>query len=82
MRSVESYLQDGYRRVKIKIKPGREVEETLAVRKAYPDLRLQVDANSAYTLADIDKLRSAHADLQRERDGLAQAYAVAKENEA
>lgn len=50
MRTVEAYLEQGYRRVKIKIKPGREVEETTAVRKKYPDLRLQVDANSAYTL--------------------------------
>src|SRR5215510_6753027 len=40
VRSVESYLQNGYRRVKIKIKPGREVDETLAVRNAYPELRL------------------------------------------
>jgi O-succinylbenzoate synthase len=50
VRTVESYLAQGYRRVKIKIKPGREIEETSAVRRAYPDLRLQVDANSAYTL--------------------------------
>lgn len=50
MRTVEVYLEQGYRRVKIKIKPGREVEETTAIRRKYPDLRLQVDANSAYTL--------------------------------
>jgi O-succinylbenzoate synthase len=50
VRTVASYLEKGYRRIKIKIKPGRELEETSAVRKAYPDLRLQVDANSAYTL--------------------------------
>jgi O-succinylbenzoate synthase len=50
VQTVEEYLQAGYRRVKIKIKPGREIEETSAVRRAYPDLRLQVDANSAYTL--------------------------------
>ena len=50
VRTVESYLENGYRRVKIKIKPGREIEETSAVRRAYPELRLQVDANSAYTL--------------------------------
>ena len=50
VRTVDSYLEQGYRRVKIKIKPGREVDETSAVRNAYPNLRLQVDANSAYTL--------------------------------
>lgn len=47
---VESNLEKGYRRVKIKIKPGRDLIETTAVRKAFPDLRLQVDANSAYSL--------------------------------
>lgn len=47
---VSRYLADGYRRVKIKIKPGRDVADATAVRQAYPDLRLQVDANSAYTL--------------------------------
>jgi len=58
VRSVESYLQNGYRRVKIKIKPGREVDETSAVRRAYPDLRLQVDANSAYTLETASVLKA------------------------
>lgn len=58
VRTVASYLEAGYRRVKIKIKPGREVEETLAVRKAYPDLRLQVDANSAYTLESAGVLKA------------------------
>ena len=58
VRTVASYLDDGYRRVKIKIKPGREVDETVAVRTAYPDLRLQVDANSAYTLESADVLKA------------------------
>jgi O-succinylbenzoate synthase len=53
---VEAYLQDGYQRVKIKIKPGRDVEDTKAVRSAFPDLRLQVDANSAYSLETADAL--------------------------
>ena len=57
VRTVESYLDKGYRRVKIKIKPGREVDETSAVRRAYPDLRLQVDANSAYTLETAGALK-------------------------
>src|ERR1044071_8014341 len=57
VRTVESYLEQGYRRVKIKIKPGREVDETSAVRKAYPDLRLQVDANSAYTVETANALK-------------------------
>lgn len=58
VRTVDSYLEKGYRRVKIKIKPGREVDETSAVRQAYPNLRLQVDANSAYTLETADALKS------------------------
>lgn len=47
---VGGYLEQGYQRVKIKIKPGRDVAETQAVRRAFPNLRLQVDANAAYTL--------------------------------
>jgi O-succinylbenzoate synthase len=58
VRTVASYLEQGYRRVKIKIKPGREVAETTAVRNAYPDVRLQVDANSAYTLESAHVLKA------------------------
>jgi O-succinylbenzoate synthase len=54
--AAEAYLQDGYRRIKIKIKPGRDIEDTIAVREAFPDLRLQVDANSAYTLDSAEAL--------------------------
>ncbi len=48
--TVGRYIEQGYRRIKIKIKPGRDVEDARAVRTAYPGVRLQVDANSAYTL--------------------------------
>jgi O-succinylbenzoate synthase len=54
---VGQYLQDGYQRVKIKIKPGRDVEDARAVRAAFPDLLLQVDANSAYTLDQADVIK-------------------------
>jgi O-succinylbenzoate synthase len=54
--TVANYLAQGYRRVKIKIKPGRDIAETKAVRQAFPELRLQVDANSAYTLDDAMRL--------------------------
>jgi len=50
LESVADYCEQGYRRVKIKIKPGRDIEEAEAVRRAFPNLLLQVDANSAYTL--------------------------------
>ncbi|WP_137846395.1 o-succinylbenzoate synthase [Microbacterium sp. 2FI] len=54
--AVGGYLDDGYVRIKIKIKPGRDVADTAAVRDAFGGIPLQVDANSAYTLADIDTL--------------------------
>ncbi len=53
---VEEYAQQGYQRIKIKIKPGHDVSETQAVRSALPYIRLQVDANSAYTLESAQVL--------------------------
>lgn len=50
---VGEYVAQGYARVKIKIKPGWDVDVTRAVRAAFPDLRLQVDANSAYHPDDV-----------------------------
>ena len=55
---VGGYLAQGYGRVKLKIKPGRDVDDTAAVRGAYPNLRLQVDANSVYRLQDADRLKA------------------------
>jgi O-succinylbenzoate synthase len=54
---VEKYLADGYGRIKIKIKPGHDVADAAAVRTAFPDIQLQVDANSAYTLETSPVLR-------------------------
>jgi O-succinylbenzoate synthase len=54
---VANYVEQGYRRVKLKIKPGWDVEVVRAVRHEWPDLLLQVDANSAYTLSDAPLLR-------------------------
>ncbi len=45
---VRNHLNEGYRRVKLKIKPGMDLEYVEAVREAHPDLALQVDANAAY----------------------------------
>jgi O-succinylbenzoate synthase len=50
--AVSGYVDAGYRRVKLKIEPGWDVEPVGAVRAHFPDLLLQVDANGAYTLAD------------------------------
>lgn len=50
LEKVAKELQSGYQRIKIKIKPGRDVELVAAVRKRFPSITLSVDANSAYTL--------------------------------
>jgi O-succinylbenzoate synthase len=49
---IRGYLEQGYRRVKLKIEPGRDVEVVRAIREALPDTPLSVDANSAYRLSD------------------------------
>jgi O-succinylbenzoate synthase len=56
VKRVSSYLGKGYGRIKIKIKPGRDVGDAKAVRHTFPDIRLQVDANSAYTMENASAL--------------------------
>ena len=55
--TVEKELASGYRRIKLKIKPGKDLEFVAAVRHAFPEILLSVDANSAYTLADTPHLK-------------------------
>jgi o-succinylbenzoate synthase len=55
---VAGYLAEGYRRIKLKIEPGLDVERVRAVREANPDVLLSVDANAAYTLADAPIFRA------------------------
>ncbi len=55
---IETELAAGYKRIKIKIAPHWDYEVIKAVREKFGDILLMGDANSAYTLADIDKLRS------------------------
>ena len=55
--AVGEYLAQGYGRIKIKIKPGRDVGDARAVRVRYPEVRLQVDANAAYTLESAGALK-------------------------
>lgn len=57
LKQVESELKAGYQRIKIKIKPGKDFEYAYAVRNAFPTIKLMVDANSAYTLEDTEKLK-------------------------
>lgn len=54
---IERELEAGYQRIKIKIKPGWDVEVVREVRRRFPHIRLMADANSAYTLADAERLR-------------------------
>ncbi len=58
---VEKELAAGYQRIKIKIKPGQDVEPVRALRERFPQIRLMVDANSAYTLADAPLLKQLDA---------------------
>ncbi len=57
VKKVEEELSSGYQRIKLKVKPGKDVEFVAAVRKKFPDILLSVDANSAYELADADHLK-------------------------
>jgi O-succinylbenzoate synthase len=59
--TVGAYLDQGYRRVKLKIKPGWDVEPVRAVRERFGDVLLQVDANTAYSLADAAHLAELDA---------------------
>ena len=54
--AVAADLGRGYRRIKIKVSPGKDIPYIEAVRKAYPDITLMVDANSAYQPEDIEKI--------------------------
>ncbi len=54
---IRREVDAGYQRIKIKIKPGWDVDVIRAVRREFPSIRLMADANSAYTLADIDHLK-------------------------
>jgi o-succinylbenzoate synthase len=55
--SVGRHVEQGYKRIKLKIEPGWDTDMLSAVRDDFPDIELTVDANSAYTLDDIDVLR-------------------------
>ena len=59
--AVTRELADGYQRIKIKIKPGKDVEQVKRLRKEFPQLKLMVDANSAYTMRDLPLLKQLDA---------------------
>jgi O-succinylbenzoate synthase len=57
LRQVEKRLEEGYRKIKLKIKPGRDVEMIVKVRDRFPEAPLMADANSSYTLEDAPRLK-------------------------
>jgi O-succinylbenzoate synthase len=54
---IETELAAGYQRIKMKIKPGWDIEVLSKIRGKFPGIKLMGDANSAYTLADADRLK-------------------------
>ncbi|MGF2617545.1 o-succinylbenzoate synthase [Rossellomorea vietnamensis] len=54
---VHEFVRDGYERIKVKISPSKDYELIKEIRHEFPHLRLMADANSAYTLKDIDRLK-------------------------
>jgi O-succinylbenzoate synthase len=57
LQQIEQYVQEGYKRIKMKIKPGWDVDVIREVRRIFPDISLMADANSAYRLTDIEQLK-------------------------
>lgn len=58
LEKIQEKVDEGYKRIKVKIKPGRDVSMIRTVRSRFPDIPLMVDANSAYTLDDIELLKT------------------------
>jgi O-succinylbenzoate synthase len=56
LQTVARHLEEGYRRIKLKVEPGHDVEPVRAVREEFGDIPLQVDANAAYTVAEAQAL--------------------------
>jgi O-succinylbenzoate synthase len=54
---VDEELRSGYQRIKLKVKPGKDLDFVATVRKEFPQIRLSVDANSAYELKDANHLK-------------------------
>ena len=57
IKKINEYLGEGYKRIKIKIKPGKDINLVSLIRKEFPNVQLQVDANSSYQLNDINIFR-------------------------
>lgn len=58
LKLVADFMEQGYRKIKVKIKPGTDVDVIAAIRKEFgPSVPLMADANSAYTLDDLPRLK-------------------------
>jgi len=58
LEKIEREVAAGYQRIKVKIKPGWDVEALAHIRAKFPRIALMADANSAYTLDDLERLKS------------------------
>lgn len=58
LEQIEQFIGDGYQRIKVKINPGQDYSFLAGIRAKYPDLPIMADANSAYTLKDIGRLKA------------------------
>ncbi|KKK36213.1 O-succinylbenzoate synthase [Mesobacillus campisalis] len=58
VRQTEAYVRDGYKRVKIKISPDNDLKLVSELRNRFPGLDLMADANSAYSLEDVGRLKA------------------------
>ncbi|GMB09899.1 o-succinylbenzoate synthase [Thermolongibacillus altinsuensis] len=58
LKMIEAYMEQGYKRVKVKIKPENDYEWLKEIRRHFPEIPLMADANSAYSLKDVERLKA------------------------
>jgi o-succinylbenzoate synthase len=58
LQQIEQYLEDGYQRIKVKINPQQDYAFLSEIRRFYPELPIMADANSAYTIKDIERIKA------------------------
>lgn len=58
LKDIEKYVEDGYQRIKVKINPHQDYSFLSEIRRNYPNLPIMADANSAYSLKDLDRLKA------------------------
>jgi len=57
LEKIETEIAAGYQRIKVKVKPGWDIEVLAKIRQRWPDILLSCDANSAYRPSDLERLR-------------------------